>query len=144
MLPGVALQEQTEALRGEGICPRSHGKFVLEPRLAGRLPDCRPSRPLQGLEEEEAGAAAPCSQHSLRACFWDADCKYNNAIPLQTYTLPVPRNWELPGEEEEEKVPSRALETLSNGQGSLCLAPPSDGCCLQHGAKPHKWEERIC
>ncbi|KAK2508216.1 hypothetical protein MC885_007465, partial [Smutsia gigantea] len=42
------------------------------------------------------------------------------------------RSWEPPG--EEEAAPARALETLSNGQGSQCPDPPRDDCCLQQGA----------
>lgn len=67
---------------------------------------------------------------SPRAWLWDADSGYNNPLPLQTY-FPSLRSRELPGGEEGEVVPARPLETLSNGQGSLCPAPPSDGCCLQ-------------
>lgn len=35
------------------------------------------------------------STESPKARFWDIGC--GETVPLQTYTLPVPRSWELSG-----------------------------------------------
>lgn len=69
--------------------------------------------------------------------------KLKEDFPLSKHTHFLSlRSWELPREEEGEGVPARVLETLSNGQGSLCPALPRDGCSLLQG-EPQMWEERI-
>lgn len=79
-------QEHTEAQRGVGTCPRSHRKFVLEPRLADRLPDCLAIGPPTGLSKRRRLVLMPNAANSPRACFYDAGCRHNNAIPFQTHT----------------------------------------------------------
>lgn len=79
-----------------------------------------------------------------RACLWDLTVGTirGGLVPLQTFTLPVPRSREPPGE-EEEGVLARALETLSNGRGASA-GSTQPGLLSAERAKPHEWEERIC